>query len=279
MKALFLFFLLLNAAYFYYQNEVQDDAAAPTILKQPVLPTGVDSLVLLRERGLGIVAEPTQAAVNPEATQSAAAASVKPTVATRKASAKPETVGADHVANVEARSAVISSKPAKSKSPVAPEKSAEAACFTLGPFAQANAASRAADAISALGVSVTRRQESRRTPKGYWVYLPAAKSYLAAKRMVAELQKKGLTDLYIMGKGSRENAISLGLFNNKTTAEERFQQVNKLGLKAVFETQYRVSKQAWLDMSVAGNQTATVATLTEMAEGIPNASLTQRKCQ
>ena len=50
MKALFLFFLLLNAAYFYYQSEVQDDAAAPTILKQPVLPSGVDSLVLLRER-------------------------------------------------------------------------------------------------------------------------------------------------------------------------------------------------------------------------------------
>lgn len=278
MKALFLFFLLLNVAYFYYQSEVQDDAAAPTILKQPVLPTGVDSLVLLRERGLGIVAEPAQPDVKQDATATADARD-KPVESASVAGAKQETLGADHVTKIEVKPMVITPKRAADKSPGSPEKSAESACFTLGPFEQANAASRAAEAISALGVSVARRQESQRTPKGYWVYLPASKSYLAAKRKVAEMQKKGLTDLYIMGKGSRENAISLGLFNNKTTAEERFQQVNKMGLKAVFETQYRETKQVWLDMAVAGNQTATVASLTEMAEGFPNASLTQRQCQ
>jgi hypothetical protein len=278
MKALFLFFLMLNAAYFYYQSEVQDDAAAPTILKQPVLPSGVDSLVLLRERGLGIVAEPTQTDVRQDAAPTAAARN-KPAEAVSEAAVNQKTVNADRVTKVEVSPVITASKRAGDKSPVAPEKSVEPACFTLGPFEQANAANRAAETISALGVSVAHREESQRTPKGYWVYLPAAKSYLAAKRMVTELQKKGLTDLYIMGKGSRENAISLGLFNNKTTAEERFQQVSKMGLKAVFETQYRESKQVWLDMSVAGNQTATVATLTEMAEGLPNASLTQRQCQ
>ena len=278
MKALFLFFLLLNAAYFYYQSEVQDDAAAPTILKQPVLPSGVDSLVLLRERGLGIVAEPAQTDVK-QGTTATAAARDNPLESASVVTAKQESAGGDHITKIEVRPAVIASKRDVGKSPVEPEKSVEPACFTLGPFDRGNAASRAAETISALGVSVVHREESQRTPKGYWVYLPAAKSYLAAKRMVAELQKKGLSDLYIMGKGSRENAISLGLFNNKITAEERFQQVSKMGLNAVFETQYRESKQVWLDMTVAGNQTATVATLTEMAEGFPNASLTQRRCQ
>ena len=82
-----------------------------------------------------------------------------------------------------------------------------------------------------------------------------------------------------MGKGSRKNAISLGLYKSKETAEERFKQVQKLGLKAAFETQYRVSEQSWLDMSLAGDQTAAVAALTEIAEEQPATTLTQRKCQ
>jgi hypothetical protein len=140
-------------------------------------------------------------------------------------------------------------------------------------------ADRALKAVRKLGVSVNRRQESQRTPKGYWVYLPPSKSYQAAKRKVAEMQKKGLTDLFIMGNGSQKNAISLGLFKSKEAAEDRFTQVKNLGLKAVFETQYRLSQQSWLDMSVAGDQTATVAALTEVSEGFPGASLAQRKCQ
>ena len=82
-----------------------------------------------------------------------------------------------------------------------------------------------------------------------------------------------------MGKGSRKNAISLGLFKQESAAQDRFKQIKKLGLKAVLETQHRVNKQDWLDMSVAGNETIIAAKLIELAEKYPKATLVQRKCQ
>lgn len=262
MKTLFLFFLLINAAFFYFQNNIEDGSPTSTLLAQPKLPVGASSLVLLRERGLG-----GSESVKEVADQGKEKAPV----------AEAEIAGIEVLPPKLVEKAPVS--PAKPVEKKAPQKSAEAACFTFGPFVKGERAELAIKSAKALSVKVDRRQESQRTPKGYWVYLASSTSYQAAKRKVAELQKKGVKDLFIMGKGSRKNAISLGLFKNKDVARARLKQVKKLGLKAVLETQYRVSEQSWLDMSVAGDQTATVASLTEMAERFPEASLTQRKCQ
>ena len=267
MKILFLFFLLLNAAYFYYQAELSEAPESSSILSQPPLAPGVERLTLLRERGLG------GAASKPVVSQNTASQSEAPAP---RVDADSTQTKSSTTASVSTPSVAIQSKPIPEGQAA---KSKEAACFTLGPFTSASTASRTAQSISALGVLVERRQETQRSPKGYWVYLPASASYQAAKRKVVELQKKGLTDLFIMGKGGHKNAISLGLFKSKDVAEDRFQQIKNLGLKAVFETQYRLSQQAWLDMTVSGDQTATVATMTEIADGIEQAELTQRKCQ
>jgi len=256
MKILFAFFLLLNAVYFFTQLSDADKPVS-LILKQPPLPKGVDNLTLLRERGLG--GKNTRLAA--QAVRKSPPAKITKPKRPKAVTAKPKKVAK------------------KTKPKRQPEKPREPACFTVGPFAKAEVASRSAAALLALGVDIKRRQVSRRTPKGYWVYLPASKSYQSAKRKVKELQKKGLKDLFIMGKGSRKNAISLGLFKRKSAADERFQRVKKLGLKAVLEIQYRLSEQAWIDMTVADGKTATVAAITEMADGVPQAELSQRKCQ
>lgn len=254
MRILFLFFLLINAAYFYTQLGDASDSASSTILKQPPLPPGVDKLVLLRERGLGVKTVPRPSKISPPATaqKMADAPSVKPTA--------------------------VEETP-KSLQKAVPQKSREPACFTLGPFDEASVASRSSEALKAWGVVVNSRQATQRTPKGYWVYLPASRSYQAAKRKVQALQKKGLTDLFIMGDGSHKNAISLGLFKQEGTADERLQQVKKLGLNAVLETQYRLSKQTWLDLTVTDGKTATVAAITEIADSQQQANLSQRKCE
>jgi SPOR domain len=262
MKVLFLFFLLLNGVYFFWQLDDSDAPASSTILKQPALPTGVEKLTLLRERGLG-----SSNTVSP--------ASVKESPRTTKpVSDIPEPP----------RVAEVPKKPVeKPRAVTKPQKSLiqkrEPACFTLGPFAKADVASITSAAISTLDATVEHRESTRRTPKSYWVYLPPSKSYQAARRKVKELRKKGLKDLFIMGEGSRKNAISLGLFKRKSASAERLQRVKKLGLQAVLETQYRVSKQDWLDMTVAGGKVATVAAISEIADGLQQAELSQRKCQ
>ena len=269
MRILFLFFLLLNAAYLYFQFEDSDGTTSNAILAEAPLPPGVEKLTLLRERGLGV--------------KSAAPLPTKPVPGQQQD--KEDRPRSNEPAASASRELVANKTPAKQPAKadqlqqIRIEKSKESACFTLGPFEQARLASSTADAIIALGVEVKRRQESKRVPKAYWVYLPPSNSYQTAKRKVTELQKKGLTDLFIMGDGSRKNAISLGLFKSKEIADERFEQVNKLGLNAVFETQYRFDNEDWLDMTVPGDQTATVAKIIEMAEGLEKVELTQRKCQ
>lgn len=267
MKSLFFFFLLLNAVYFYFQSDWFNDPAPAMIIQQPAMPSGVERLSLLRERGLNsssaVVADTNEEAQN-------LPAPAKPAPALAPAPKKVQEI----VPEVE----LITPEPEAEEPPPRQVKVPEAACFTLGPLGQLAQTGRAEKAISALGLNFNRRQESHRTPKGYWVYLPASVSYRSAQRKVKEMQKKGLKDLFIMGKGSHKNAISLGLFKSKGAADERFQRVRSMGLKAILETQYRVTKQVWLDISVPGNQTAAVANVTELAETFPKASLTQHKC-
>lgn len=259
MRLIFVFFLLANASYFYLNWEGFRDGPAPFVVEQPLLPAGAERLIVLRERGLGAVA------------------GIKVLERLSVGSGETATPGG------EGQSVSVESPPHASLSemelPVRQTPNA-VACFSLGPFQQAGAAKRAAEAISALGPSVKRRQASHRRPRGYWVYLPSFKDYSAARKKVQQIQKKGVKDLFIMGKGLHKNAISLGLFNRRGAAEKRLKQVKALGLKAArVEAQYRVSKQAWLDFSIRTDQTTTVTNVTALAETLPKVSLSQKPCE
>ena len=59
MRVIFIFFLLVNAAYFYTQSDFFNPQTGSVILKQQDLPEGVERLSLLRERGLGASATKT----------------------------------------------------------------------------------------------------------------------------------------------------------------------------------------------------------------------------
>lgn len=254
MRTLFLFFLLVNAAYFYTQSDLFNKRQAPVILKEKKLPNGVERLTLLRERGLGVPSTP---------------ASTSPV---SKAPEELEKL-------VEVPQPEPQAESGQSTQLSQPAEPAPMVCFTLGPFSQASAAGRTAETISALGVTVNRRQTTQRRPRGYWVYLPAFKTYDAAKNRVAELQKKGLKDMFIMGEGEHKNAVSLGLFKSQSAADDRYQQVKKMGLSVNVETQYRITKLAWLDMEVPGDQDSTITAISEIAGQIPKTTLTQRNCK
>jgi hypothetical protein len=255
MRTVFLIFLLLNAGYFYLHSDLFSNEKGPVILKQQKLPEGAKRLTLLRERGIG---------------------GVTPAPAVRKIEV-PDTKTDQHNGDQDTANHAVT--PRNETTPSEHPKSTEMVCFTLGPFTTVRSASQAARNISALGITVKRRQEIQREPRGYWVYLPSFKSYELAKQQVRTLQGKGFKDLFIMGKGEHQNAVSLGLFNTRDAAEERYNQVKGLGLKVEMETQYRENKQVWLDMAVPGDKTSTVADLTGMADKYRTANLAQHSCK
>ena len=116
-------------------------------------------------------------------------------------------------------------------------------------------------------------------PRAYWVYLPPFESYAAAQDKVKDLRKNGISDLFIMGKGEKQNAISLGLFSNKATADQRQEEVTALGLQPVMETQYRTSILEWLDIEVDSKRISTIATITAIADDYITANLSQHSCE
>jgi len=260
VRLVFLFFLLLNAGYFFWQSGYFIEPTSQPV-RDVAAPKGVASLTLLRERGLGGGDAPSRSASQP------------PSPPAEPASQLPEI--AKPTAPVTA-TAPVTEKPAPA--PKAQEP-AVMACFTFGPFDKEETVIKASEAIIAAGGGVKRRQVEQRTPKAFWVYLPPSETYADALERVKELRNKGISDLFIMGKGEKQNAVSLGLFSSKATADERYEEVMALGMQPIAETQYRVTMIDWLDIEVASGHIATIATITAIADEYKTANLSQRACE
>lgn len=263
MRLVFLFFLMLNAGYFIWQSGYFSETVSPSGVESAP-PKGVASLTLLRERGLGGSNAPNRPARSP-------------------AVPAPEVTFTEPVPPPPKRTAEIpdiAPPPAEQPAPApASQEPVSLACFTFGPFDKEETVAKAFEAMSAAGGNVKRRQVEQRTPKAYWVYLPPMGSYADALEKVKELRKKGINDLFIMGKGEKQNAVSLGLFSSKATADQRFEEVKTLGMQPVLETQYRITLLEWLDIDVESNRTATIATISAIADEYLSANLSQRNCE
>ncbi len=263
MRLVFWFFLLLNLTFFYWQYS-QPQKAEPPLLQTEALPSGVERLVLLRERGLGM-AKQTQASVVPNIPQPAMAQSAP----------EPPAPTGEKVSQ-EVAPALIPLKAEVLPEPEPPPPIVMA-CFTLGPFKDEADAGRMYKALLALDVRAEQRLSERRVLKGYWVYLPPLKSYADARRKVQVLQEKGLDDMYIMGKGEVANAISLGLFSRKSTATERFNQVRRIDPATMMKPRHRVIKEKWLELTVDSAQTEKIASIAALADRQPGVELVQQK--
>lgn len=256
MRLVFWLFLLLNIAFFYWQYSQPKKSETPPPVAEAV-PEGVERLVLLRERGLS--APPAKTVRKESRKQVVTSGEPAPAVPTEPSAPQPlKETAIPPVGRGEPRV-----KPVPPKQPAPPPVMA---CFTLGPFKDESDAGQMYKSLRRLGVTVEQRLVERRIPRGYWVYLPPQKSYSAARQKVRELEKMGLDDLYIMGKGEMKNAISLGLFTRKSTATERFNQVRRLDSSTVMKRQYRTIKEKWLDLRIDSGRTDAIADIAALAD-------------
>jgi hypothetical protein len=160
----------------------------------------------------------------------------------------------------------------------AADTAAAQTCYSLGPFADGAAAEQAAATIKALGVTVERRETGPGAAQGYWVYLKPFKDYAAAGAMAARLQAAGVRDLFIMGAGAHENAISLGLFSQRSAAERRLNEVRAKGFAAVLEPQSAGAARQWLSVSIPAGREDALAPLQGVAAVFGEARLEREEC-
>lgn len=266
MRYLVYLLLLANLGVFAWLYTHQDDYR-PTAPAAERFPSSVESLVLLSERG----SRPSEGEQNHPAPAAAPAPQPVPEPASEpemdvplvgeaalpedaSAPVDDEPVGAAETDQASADENVepmpesameqVSAQPVAEAEPPAP---LPRVCQTIGPFPGRGEADAFISKLEALDQSPVLRTAQVEQPSGYWVYLPSMPR-AKARRTIDELAAKGVKD-YFLG---RQNYISLGIFSDKRTAEDRVREISGLGYQPLLEPRFVTREVYWLDFEERG---------------------------
>ncbi len=240
MKKLFVFVLLCNLALagtlILLSGEQARDGAAPP----PPLPASAAPLKLLSEvpEAVEPVAQAQVASAPP--TTAIAAPAVQTPTAVAPASARTQT----EVPAVEPPAATPTAVAAPETPAVPPQPDL---CRSFGPFESQDGADQAGRELATAGYDVTPRTANQPQLFGYWVYLPPFPSRAAAAEAAKHLADLGIRDYFIVLASGKRNAVSLGVFSKKRSAEQRKERMEALGFSPVIDERLRDHTVYWLD--------------------------------
>jgi len=154
----------------------------------------------------------------------------------------------------------------------------EALCPYVGPYSdESDAASLVSVLIddgytaTAHAVEVSKNVES-------WVLIPPTASREEALTLLKELQANKV-DSYLVAEGENRNAISLGLFNQPSSAKGVYEQMKAAGYAAEIQTLEQLVYEYWVRVDIS-NETKERQTLLEkvLIEG-KNVSFSKSLCE
>ena len=121
------------------------------------------------------------------------------------------------------------------------------ACAAYGPFPSDDAVLQGEARLKPLGFQVSEHIVPGKSKLGYWVYLPPFGSKREADLAASLLKRRGVQDIYVVTDEANRNAISLGVFSQKSGAEDRQKAMKKLGYRALMAERFRDEPRYWLD--------------------------------
>ncbi len=235
MRLFFLLLLLGNLAFFTWHFQMGAYSETGVSAEATVARTdpGVPGIVTIAERAQQTAAPAPRAARPPEPEA--------PVVAETPAAPSPspeEPVAASPPSPVDPAPAVSSAPrdPATVRPPqtapaaVAPPPPATAArvperCTSAGPYENAEAAEAARRAAVAAGIDARVEETGRQVPAGFWVLLEGRYPIAEARRLLREMEGKGLRDIAITPLEDGSHAISLGIFSLQSTLDNRRREI------------------------------------------------------
>lgn len=142
------------------------------------------------------------------------------------------------------------------------------ACLSVGPFGDIPNAARAASLLEQKGFKPRQRAEAAETTEGFWVYVGGLKSEVEADRARVSLVKSGYTDALVMPPTTDAGRrVSLGLYSDRTRAEQRAASVKRMGFKAEVAEHKLPGTVYWIDLAPRPGMT-TVPITDLFAEGV-----------
>lgn len=219
MRWLFWVLLLANAAFFAWQvRHLQPPAPRPT--SAAPIPGQVNRLLLLSELDTGELREraPMPPAQPPQAS----------------APAPPEEPGG-------------SAEPQPPEEAVAAEPPPQPVCYSVGPLESEEDVDRVGAWLRSRGAETELRIGERREVSLYWVYFPPFPSLGEAVERRREMQEQGVEDIYVIPRGDMANAISLGVYSQRSSLERRLRELRGLGYEPSMVPRYKTTKASWFD--------------------------------
>lgn len=140
------------------------------------------------------------------------------------------------------------------------------ACHRVGYFVNRAEADAASAWLNIEGIETTSKTAKQNVFAGYWVHLPAYPNQAAAAQVVTALQDKNIKDLFVETRAPNQNAISLGLFRQRTGAEQRLKQIQALGFPAKIINREPEQTVYWLEFELENNRQIPLARI-PVAEG------------
>lgn len=131
----------------------------------------------------------------------------------------------------QARAAATPSAPAGSAAPP-PDLSVAQSCVEFGDF-QGTDVARVETALLQLGLGSRQTVRAVEMPGWFQVYVPPYKTRAEAERAAADLGKRGVRELLVLGDGPLRFGISLGSFKDPELARAHAASLEKLGIKNV----------------------------------------------
>lgn len=137
---------------------------------------------------------------------------------------------------------------------VAGVSNAGRSCVSVGPFPNRVDVEDAVAALAARNFDSNQRTAQGEVWLGYWVYLDAIETQSGAVAIVDQLSEAGINEAYVIADGNNGNIISLGVFSEQARAQQRFSDVEALGLVPIVANRSQPGEVFWLDVTARGGR-------------------------
>jgi hypothetical protein len=142
--------------------------------------------------------------------------------------------------------------PAPPVSARAPEAPPIPSCVSLGPFVDASVAATVAQRLLAAALVPQEREERQQHRDGFWVIVSSG-SAVEQRRTLERVRRAGIQDAYSMP-DDPQFRISLGIYSDRTRADQRADSLQPLGLTPRVEEHFQARLVHWLDVPAAGER-------------------------
>jgi hypothetical protein len=249
MKWLFILLLLLNVIYFGWELDRQTRIEVKNSTAPFIIPNNVKQLVFLRE-----LESPPELRNQPILNNESDVGDIDVNSLTDQSGSNDQLTD-DVMIEGKFSGNLVSNLPDISAKRISQdEESAEALCFSYGPFPANEQAENLKQWFEQKEILVNQRTDNEQAKQLFWIYLAPQKSRENAIAAIKDLKSKGVKDYRLISSGDLRNAISLGLFSTQAIVNKRLNELKSKGYQPIVVPYHNAKVVYWVDVKLMGQQ-------------------------